>query len=64
MPFSKDDIDELKDIHRRHSGQDLTDDEAAEMASRLVRLARLFMEIAKTQAAREAAGNGPDEARP
>lgn len=57
MLLSKDDIDELKDIHRHHSGEDLSDDQAAEMGMRLLRLARLFTEIAKTESAGPTVGN-------
>jgi len=38
MPLNQSDIDELKQIYREEFGQDLSDDEAWEMGTRLLRL--------------------------
>ncbi len=38
MPLSRKAIEELKEIHKKHYGKDLSEDEAWEMGNRLLRV--------------------------
>ena len=44
MPILQAHIDELKRIHLRETGESLDDDEAREMANRLIALVRVILE--------------------
>lgn len=46
MEFSKEDLDGPKEIYKRQTGQELADDEAIEIGERLIRLVKIFFEIA------------------
>jgi hypothetical protein len=45
MPLSRQAIEELKVIHRKHFGVDLTDEEAVAMGNRLLRLYAVLLRV-------------------
>ena len=45
MQLSQKDIDEFKEIYRRQFGEDISDDEARQMGTRLLRFFKVLLEI-------------------
>jgi hypothetical protein len=55
MPLTQKAIDDLKAIHRRKTGQELSDDDAWEMGNRLI---RLFAVLTREPAGKQVGSGG------